>query len=96
MGKLKLIIFIIVMGFILIFTNKQIIGLKNENNFSKLKIGMDKEEIFMIMGMPNSKYKGRSVGSDSIYFYQPAFASSSGLEVEFDSLGIVINLIGDH
>jgi outer membrane protein assembly factor BamE (lipoprotein component of BamABCDE complex) len=96
MDKIKISIIILVTIFLCLFIRKQIDGKKNESNFSKLEIGMQKEEVVKIMGKPNSKNKGRGVGTDSIYFYQPRFASSSGLEIEFDSLGIVINLLNDN
>lgn len=96
MDKLKTSIIILITISLYLFISKQIDGKKNESYFSKLEIGMQKEEVVKIMGKPNSKNKGRGVGTDSIYFYQPPFASSSGLEIEFDTLGIVINLISDE
>jgi hypothetical protein len=46
------------------------------------------------MGQPNSKYIARSIDGDSIYYYRPPFAASSGIEVEFDNHGNVSNIYG--
>ena len=96
MGKIKLTLIVILVGYISLLAYKQIVGKINASNFSQLSVGMEKAEVLGFMGSPNSKNKGRSVGADSIFFYQPPFASSSGLEIEFDSLERVINLFDDN
>ena len=94
MDKVKALIIITIL--ISLFAIKQNQGKINASNFSQLSIGMAKAEVLEIMGSPDSKNKGRSVSADSIYFYQPPFASSSGLEIEFDSLEKVINLFDEN
>lgn len=69
-------------------------GRKNLSNIKKISTGISKEVVMELMGAPNSRYLARSIEGDSIYYYRPPFAASSGIEVEFDVNGKVSNIYG--
>ena len=73
---------------------KEFQGRKNLSNFEIIKIGISKNEVFGLMGSPKFRDIARSVEGDSSYYYQPPFAAASGLEIEFDHKGKVLNRFG--
>ena len=61
-------------------------GLRLKNNVKnslKISEGMPKLKVLEIMGDPDHIYLS-SYNSDSIYFYNPPFFSSDGIEIGFD------------
>jgi outer membrane protein assembly factor BamE (lipoprotein component of BamABCDE complex) len=59
--------------------------LKNVQNSKEIKLGMEKEEVLNIMGEPDSRRISYFDEFDSLYFYQPPFGASSGIEIIFGS-----------
>lgn len=58
---------------------------KNVQNSKEIKLGMEKEEVLSIMGEPDSRRISYFDEVDSLYFYQPPFGASSGIEIIFGS-----------
>ena len=58
---------------------------KNVKNSKEIKLGMGKDEVLKIMGKPDSKRISYFNEIDSLYFYQPPFGASSGIEIIFGS-----------
>lgn len=54
---------------------------KNVKNSERLEIGMSKSDMINIMGDPNDIYRCYENSIDTIYFYEPPFFSSDGIEV---------------
>lgn len=58
---------------------------KNVQNSKEIKLGMEKEEVLKIMGEPDSRRISYFNEVDSLYYYQPPFGASSGIEIIFGS-----------
>lgn len=58
---------------------------KNVQNSKEIKLGMEKQEVLSIMGEPDSRRISYFNEVDSLYFYQPPFGASSGIEIIFGS-----------
>lgn len=58
---------------------------KNVQNSREIKLGMEKEEVLNIMGEPDRRRISYFNEVDSLYFYQPPFGASSGIEIIFGS-----------
>lgn len=57
--------------------------LKNVQNSKEIKLGMEKKEVLNIMGEPDGRRISYFDEVDSLYFYQPPFGASSGIEIIF-------------
>ena len=57
---------------------------KNVENSKRLKMGMSKKEVLMIMGEPQERRIYLLEPRDSIYDYDPPFAASSGINIYFN------------
>jgi hypothetical protein len=90
--KIIFISFLIILVGYFIFREYE--GRKNLSNIRKINPGVSKVDVLKLMGLPNSQYIARSIDGDSIYYYRPPFAASSGIEVEFDNHGNVSNIYG--
>lgn len=66
---------------------------KNVQNSKELTLGMDKVEVLHIMGTPDRRRISYFNKSDSLYFYQPPFGASSGIEIIFNSEGKVKQIL---
>ncbi|MDD2412120.1 MAG: outer membrane protein assembly factor BamE [Bacteroidales bacterium] len=63
---------------------------KNVVNSEKVKLGMTKAEVLLIMGEPDTKLLSYFNKEDTMYYYEPPFGASSGIYIQFeDSSGIV-------
>lgn len=58
---------------------------KNVQHSKEIKLGMEKEEVLKIMGEPDSRRISYFNEVDSLYYYQPPFGASSGIEIIFGS-----------
>jgi hypothetical protein len=65
---------------------------KNVSNSEKLEIGMTKEEVIKIMGEPDQIIGSYLDDSCKIYFYEPPFGASDGIDVYITPSGIVIRI----
>ncbi len=92
-----LILFVIVITtFGLFIENKYATSKSSRNvlNSKKVKIGMAKNEVLQIMGVPDSKILSYFEKKDTMYYYQPPFGASAGIYIQFsDSSGFVNRII---
>lgn len=66
---------------------------QNVLNSKKIEIGMTKENVLEIMGVPDSKNLSFFNDVDTMYYYEPPFGSSSGIFFQFDDSNGVISRI---
>jgi hypothetical protein len=57
---------------------------RNVENSKRIKIGMSKTEVLKIMGEPQDRRVYALKPTDSVYFYMPPFAASSGINIYFN------------
>ena len=58
----------------------------NVENSKKIIVGMKKAEVLKIMGVPDAKRLSFESSIDSMYYYEPPFAASEGIYIQFDSV----------
>ena len=87
MFSILLFIFLFSIGgiYFLRFSDRSRKAYRNVANSEKLKIGMNLKELTIIMGQPDTLYPAYSNYKQTIYYYEPPFASSAGIEVYIDS-----------
>ncbi|MBP7838609.1 MAG: outer membrane protein assembly factor BamE [Bacteroidales bacterium] len=61
----------------------------NVENSKRIIIGMNKAEVLKIMGTPDAKRLSFENSIDSMYYYEPPFAASEGIYIQFDNREIV-------
>jgi hypothetical protein len=66
---------------------------ENVENSKKISIGMNEKEFIKIMGKPDSIFEEYSDNKLRIYYYEPPFASSSGIDIYVDSSNKVCKII---
>lgn len=93
MKKLLMIISLGLMILLIVYLPKIHRSNKNVKNSKKIELGMNKSEVIRIMGLPDSKGISYFDQSDSLYFYQPPFAASTGIEIIFGSVEKVKEII---
>ncbi|UJP65614.1 hypothetical protein [Mongoliitalea daihaiensis] len=93
MKKLLIIIPFAMVIMLALYLPKVYKSYKNVTNSKLLELGMDKAEVIRIMGLPDSQGISYFNQLDSLYFYQPPFAASSGIEIIFGSDGKVTKII---
>ena len=78
----SLFLMILMVGYLWVtkFSNQARLANKNVLNSKKLKIGIKIEDVILIMGKPQ-KMEYRQEEQDSILFYTPPFAASSGIDL---------------
>jgi outer membrane protein assembly factor BamE (lipoprotein component of BamABCDE complex) len=74
------IVLVSVTGYFFYLNNKY---WKNVKNSQSIKLGMNTEQVLEIMGPPKRTLKSYFADSDSLYFYQPPFMASDGIEIFF-------------
>lgn len=77
-----------VLGFIcfyIFFTPSALKAKKNVENLKQIKIGMSKENVLSIMGVPDNKRISFLNQTDSMYYYEPPFGASEGIYIQFDT-----------
>ncbi len=93
---LLIIIIAIVFVFIALvrFTPNASKAKQNVLNSEKIVIGMVKNDVLKIMGVPDSKQLSYFNNVDTMYYYKPPFGDSSGIYIQFsDSSGAVNRII---
>lgn len=81
---LSFIIFSII-AVLIYFGYKQFLAYKNVKNSKEINIGIPKEEMLKIMGEPKAIHKAYLDSTQIIYFYEPPFAASEGIDIYIDS-----------
>ena len=66
---------------------------RNVENSEKVKLGMFSNEVIEIMGNPDEIYPMYGDENINIYFYQPPFGASDGIEFYFDTTSQVVKII---
>jgi hypothetical protein len=66
---------------------------KNAEKVKFLKIGMKKEQVLSLMGIPNVKEISYLNNTDSMYFYMPPIGFSEGIYIHFDSTSHIKSFI---
>jgi hypothetical protein len=67
---------------------------QNVINSERVKIGMSKFAVLQIMGEPDAKRISFFNATDTMYYYEPPFAASEGIYIQFeDSSGKVNQII---
>ena len=66
---------------------------KNVSNSEKLEVGMTKEKVIEIMGIPKQIVDSYLYDSCKIYFYEPPFGSSDGIDVYITPSGKIIRIV---
>ncbi len=54
---------------------------KNVSNTKNIEIGMNKKAMLEFMGEPDDTYPSYYDNKDTIYFYEPPFMASDGIEI---------------
>lgn len=67
---------------------------KNVENLKQVSIGMSKEIVVDIMGIPDKRRASFLNPIDSMYYYEPPFGASDGIYIQFDSDDSVNEIIG--
>ena len=75
------------------FSNAAKKAKENILNSKKIFVGMDAKEVVKIMGHPKKSYNSYSEDAKTIYFYEPPFLSSSGIEIYLDKNYKVVRVI---
>ena len=57
---------------------------QNVTNSLKIEVGMSKQEVIQIMGNPDDKQISYHNSVDTMYYYEPPFAASEGIYIQFD------------
>lgn len=65
---------------------------KNVARLEKVEIGMTKKEVIDILGIPDNKRLSFLNSTDSMFYYEPPFAASEGIYIQFDSINTVKKL----
>jgi len=98
-NKIKGIIIIIIIAIIFIFIIQVRFTLntskakQNVLNSEMIKIGMTKEKVLEIMGVPDGRQISYFNNVDTTYYYEPPFGASSGIYVQFSDSTEVVNHI---
>lgn len=66
---------------------------QNVLNSGKISIGMVKNDVLEIMGIPDSKHLSYFNNVDTMYYYKPPFGASSGIYIQFSDSSKTVNLI---
>lgn len=66
---------------------------KNVENSKKIRVGMSIIDLKVIMGNPDKIYPHYSDESIKVYFYQPPFAASDGIEFHIDKNNLVTFIV---
>lgn len=91
----RIIVLIVLLGILAFFIGiiflhpKEIKARSNVENSKKIIVGMMKEEVLKIMGVPDAKQLSFENSIDSMYYYIPPFAASEGIYIQFDSIARV-------
>ncbi len=99
--NLKILLILIIFALVLFFIKTNLSksakkAKQNVVNLEKIEIGMTKEKVKLIMGIPDNKQLSFFNNKDSIYFYKPPFGSSSGIYIQFEDSSKKVNLIIPH
>ena len=66
---------------------------KNVENVKKIEIGMTKESVLEIMGIPDNARKSFLNPVDSMYYYEPPFGASEGIYIQFNTTNTVNKIV---
>lgn len=89
-NKIALIILLVLSFFVFIYVYlKESKARNNVINSERIAVGMNKAEVLEIMGSPDAKQLSFENAIDSMYYYEPPFAASEGIYIQFDNKGII-------
>lgn len=81
-GLLLVCLFFILLGlYTILLSPKAFRARENERNIEKIKLRMSLNKMLKIMGNPDEMHLSNLNDGSWVYFYQPSFASSSGIEI---------------
>ena len=84
---------IVISGFSVFFKPSVNKTRQNVINSEKIKIGMTKIEVIKIMGKPDDKRMSFFGSKDTMYYYEPPFAASEGIYIQFEDSSKKVNHI---
>jgi hypothetical protein len=85
--------FLIIFIYQIRFSDRARKAYENVENSERLSEGMNLNQVIEVMGKPDTIYPSYFDKSQDIYYYEPPFAASSGIEIYIDSLGVVDRII---
>ena len=68
------------------FGKRQFMAYRNDTNSKKIIIGIPKVKMLEVMGDPDSKFYSTLKSGQEVYFYEPPFAASEGINIYIDTL----------
>ncbi len=84
---------VLIFGYYIRFSARARSSYRNVENSKRIVKGMGLDEVIRIMGEPNATYPGYFDKRQTIYYYEPPFASSAGIEIYIDSTKTVNHII---